>query len=61
MEDTVTISTILDHVGECVTEGISWMGDVATAVVGNPLLLFGVAISFVGIGIGLFKRIFRAA
>ena len=59
MEGT-TVTTLLETVGSVVTESISWMGDVATAVTGNPLLLFGVAIGFAGIGIGLFKRIFSA-
>ena len=58
--EATTISALLENVGHVVTESISWMGDVATAVTGNPLLLFGVVIGFAGIGIGLFKRIFRA-
>ena len=58
--EATTLSGLLENVGAVVTESVSWIGEVATAVTANPLLLFGCIMGFVGVGIGLFKRIFRA-
>ena len=53
----ITLTTILSSITEIFTAGVSWMGTVSDTVAGNPLLLFGVLISFIGVGIGLFKRL----
>lgn len=59
MAETVTIATILASVGDIVTSGISWVGDFAGAITGNPLILMFVITGFVGLGIGLIKRLIR--
>ena len=53
----ITISTILGNVTSIVTSAIDWMGDFATFVTGNPLVLVFVLIPLVGLGIGLFRRL----
>lgn len=59
MQTAVTVATILTSVGEIVTSGVSWVGDFTGAVTGNPLILLFVVTSFVGLGIGLIKRLIR--
>jgi len=58
MEGT-TIATVLTGVGNIVTSGIEWVGDYASAIVGNPLLLLFASLPLVGLGIGLIKRLVR--
>lgn len=53
----VTISTILSSVGDVFTSAIDWVGDVATTVTGNPILLVFAILPLVGLGVGLFKRL----
>lgn len=53
----MTIATIISTITEIFTAAIGWVGTVAETVSGNPLLLFGVVIGFVGLGVGLFKRL----
>lgn len=53
MADFITTITTL------FTAAMGWMGTVATTVAETPLLLLGVVIGFVGIGVGLFKRLLR--
>lgn len=53
----VTITTILSVITEIFTASVSWLGIVAETVVSNPLLLFSGVIGFVGLGVGLYKRL----
>lgn len=53
----VTISTILGHVGEIVTSGVEWIGSFVGAITANPLILMFVIVAFVGLGIGLIRRL----
>ena len=39
------------------TAAIGWVGTVATTVTSTPILLLGVVVGFVGLGVGLFKRL----
>lgn len=55
----VTIATLITDIGTVFTGAIGWVGDVATAITGNPLLLLGCIIGFVGLGVGLFRRLFH--
>lgn len=55
----VTLSSILSNIGSVFTSAMEWAGDVGTAVVGSPLLLVGVVMGFVGVGVGLFRRLLR--
>lgn len=56
---TVTISTILGNVTTLVTEAIKWVGSYVGAITSNPLLLMFVIVAFVGLGVGLIKRLVR--
>ena len=53
----ITMTSILSSITEIFTAGISWVATVSDTVAGNPLMLFGVLITFIGVGIGLFKRL----
>ena len=56
---TVTISTILTDVSSFVTSAVGWVGDYAEAITGNPLILAFVIVAFVGLGVGLIRRLIR--
>ena len=57
-EATVTIATLMSNAGEVFTSAIGWVGDVAEAITGNPvLLLFCIGVPLCGIGVGMFKRL----
>lgn len=58
---TDPMTTIIGYITALVTASVSWITStvgVFTAS-GNELLLFSAIVGFVGIGIGLCKRIFR--
>lgn len=59
MQTSVTISTILTAVTSFVTEAINWVGQFATVVTENPLILAFVIVAFVGLGVGLIHRLIR--
>ena len=62
MENEVTgrtMATVLGSITEVFTAAVGWVGTVAETVAGEPLLLIGVVVSFVGLGIGLFSRLLR--
>lgn len=58
-ETTVTIATIVGNVTSLVTEAIKWVGSFVGAITSNPLLLMFVIVAFVGLGVGLIKRLVR--
>ena len=58
-QETTAITNILSTVTALVTEGIKWVGQFVTAIISNELLLLFVVAAFVGLGIGLIKRIIR--
>lgn len=58
-ETTVTVATIIANVTTIVTEAIKWVGQFVTVITSNPLLLMFVIMGFVGLGVGLIKRIVR--
>ena len=51
------MAAILADIGSIFTEAISWVGDVASAVVSTPILLLFIVIPLVGLGVGMFKRL----
>lgn len=53
------MSTILGNVTLLVTEAITWVGDFVTCITGNPLLELFVVTGFVGLGVGLIRRIIK--
>jgi hypothetical protein len=56
---TIDISYVLGEASKVVTQGLEWLGETADAIASNPLLLFTCVIGLVGMGIGLFQRVFR--
>lgn len=53
----VTIATLLS---DAVTVVTSAVGSVWTMATGNPLLAFGIGVSILGVGIGLFAGLRRS-
>lgn len=53
----MTLAEIVAQVGSVFTAGIGWVSDVASTVVGNPIILLFCVIPLVGLGVGLFKRL----
>lgn len=53
----VTIASLIGNVGDIFEAAVGWVGDVATTITGNPLLLIFAIIPLVGLGVGLFKRL----
>lgn len=48
---------ILSRVGEIVSAGMTWLGQAASTVTNNDLLLTFTCVGLVGTGIGLLRRI----
>ena len=55
----MTVSTIVTDVTTLVTEALKWVGSFIAVITSNPLLLCFVIVSFVGLGVGLIKRLVR--
>lgn len=53
------MSAILSVASEVVTAAIKWVGEYVTLITSQPLLLFGIVLSLVGLGVGLIKRMMR--
>lgn len=53
---TWTVTSVLTEIGNIVTQGLAWAGNVVTFVMDNPLILIFCAIPLVGLGIGMVKR-----
>lgn len=53
------MEAILNVVTQLVTAAIGWIGQFADCIVATPLLLMFVVTAFVGLGVGLIKRIIR--
>ena len=53
------MADIISSVGAIVTAGATWVSSAVSTVTTTPLILFFLLVNFVGIGIGLFKRLTR--
>ena len=51
------MAAILTDVGTVFTAAIGWVGEVATAISGEPILLIFCILPLVGLGVGLFRRL----
>lgn len=51
------MATIITDVTSLVTAAIGWVGDFADVITTTPLILMFVIVSFVGLGVGLIKRL----
>lgn len=58
-ETSVAIASILSNVTAFVTEAIKWVGSFVGAITSNPLILSFVIVAFVGLGVGLIRRLVR--
>lgn len=55
----MTVATIIGQAGDIVTEGLSWVKEVATTMTSEPLIMTFVLVTFVGMGVGLIRRMMR--
>lgn len=53
------MADIITAISALVTAAIGWIGEFVTVIVAQPLLLAFVVVAFVGLGVGLIKRIIR--
>lgn len=57
MESGVTLASILSDIGSIITSAFGWVGTAVTTITSNPIILLSAIIGFVGLGIGLLKRL----
>lgn len=55
--DVVSVASILSVIGDVFKSAVNWVGIVSDTVASNPLLLIGIVVGFIGLGVGLFKRL----
>lgn len=53
------MTSLLSTITEVFTAAVGWVGTVASTITGQPLLLISCVIGFIGLGVGLFKRMFN--
>lgn len=53
----MTMAQVITTIGDVFQGALGWASTVANTVTNTPLLLFGVVLGFIGIGVGLFKRL----
>lgn len=56
---TTTLTSMLSTITEVFTSAIGWVGTVANTITNTPLLMVGCTLGFIGVGVGLFKRMFN--
>lgn len=56
---TLTMASLLSTITDVFTAAVGWVGTVAETVAGNPLLLVGIVMGFIGVGITLFSRLLK--
>ena len=55
---TVTVATLMASAGDVFEVAIGFVGNVATTIAGQPMLLLAcVGVPLCGIGVGMFKRL----
>lgn len=53
------MAAIIADITSLVTAVVGWVGQFVTTITGNPLLLIFVIVAFVGLGVGLIKRLIK--
>ena len=53
----VTMSSVLGDVTSILSSAMGWVGTISSTIAGNPILLLGVVLPFVGFGAGMFRRL----
>lgn len=56
-EEVMTMADLLTQLGTVVTQVMSWVGDVAEAIVTTPLLLLTTGFLVLGGAVGIFGRL----
>ena len=56
---TSTMTAMLGTITEVFNAAVGWVGTVANTISDTPLLLVGCVLGFIGVGVGLFKRMFN--
>ena len=51
------MATFIESVSQVVTAAVSWIGEYVEVIMAHPILLAGVVVTFVGLGVGLIKRL----
>ena len=54
-----TMTTLTSDISSIVTAAIGWIGQYVTAITSNPLLELFVVTAFVGLGVGLIRRLIK--
>lgn len=54
-----TMTAMLSTITQVFTAAVGWVGTVADTITDTPLLLVGCVLGFIGVGVGLFKRMFN--
>lgn len=55
------MDTIISNIGTVFTSAIGWVGEVASTIAGQPILLLAcVGVPLCGLGVGMFKRLLSA-
>lgn len=52
-----TLASVLSSIGDVFGAAIDMVGDVASTIAGQPMLLLYALIPICGIGVGMFKRL----
>lgn len=55
----LTMEQIVTHIGTIVTGAVTWINAYLGVFYSNPIMLFFVIMSVVGLGIGLIRRMIR--
>lgn len=55
----VTMTNVITDVGSIITASASWIQSAVSTVMSSPVLEFFLFVNFVGLGIGLFRRMTR--
>ncbi len=53
------MADLLNTITTVFASAVDWVGTVATTIADTPLLLVGVVLGFIGVGVGLFKRMLK--
>ena len=56
---TASVATIIGQAGDIVTEALGWVTETVTTITNNPLIMTFVLVAFVGLGVGLIRRMIR--
>ncbi len=57
--ETTAMTALLSTITEVFTAAVGWVGTVASTITSTPLLMVGCVLGFIGVGVGLFKRMFN--